>query len=72
MIFFSKTRVEFSESCLKRDTITYNHGKIVNIYNFYEISKNYDTSNYPTLEKFLFRAITLTRNVDIDKYKYSG
>ena len=70
--FFSKTRVEFSGSCLKRNKITYNHGKIVNIYNVYEISKNYDISNYPTLEKVLFRAITLTRNVDIDRYKYSG
>ena len=28
----TKTRVEFSGSCLKQDKVTFNHGKIVNIY----------------------------------------
>ena len=28
----TKTRVEFNGSCLKQDKVTYNHGKIVNIY----------------------------------------
>ena len=28
--------------------------------------------NDPTLKNCLFGAITLTKNVDIDKYKYSG
>ena len=28
----TKTRVEFSGSCLKQDTVTFNHGKIVNIF----------------------------------------
>ena len=35
-----KTRVEFSGSCLRQDKITYDHGKIVNFYIVYEISKN--------------------------------
>ena len=38
----------------------------------YEISENYDISSYPTLENFLFGAVTLTKNDDIDQYKYSG
>ena len=29
-------------------------------------------SNYPTLENYLFGAVSLTKNTDIDKYKYSG
>ena len=62
----SKTRVEFSESCLKQDRVTYNYGKIVNIYIVYEISKNYNISSYPTLENCLFGAVSLTKNVDID------
>ena len=33
----TKTRVEFSGSCLKQDKVTFNHGKIVNIYIVYEI-----------------------------------
>ena len=28
----TKTKVEFNGSCLKQDKVTYNHGKIVNIY----------------------------------------
>ena len=51
---------------------TYNHGKIVNSYIVYEISKNYDITSYATLENCLFGAVSLTKNVDIDKYKCSG
>ena len=68
----TKTRVEFNGSCLKQDKVTYNHGKIVNIYIVYEIRKNYSISTYPTLENCLFGAVSLTKNADIDQYKYSG
>ena len=68
----TKTRVEFSGSCLKQDSVTFNHKKVVNIYIVYEISKSFNISDYPTLENCLFGAVTLTKNADIDKYKYSG
>ena len=69
----TKTRVRFSGSCLKQDKITYTHGKIVNIYIVYEINKKDNTiSSDPTLENCLFGAVTLTKNVNIDKYGYSG
>ena len=67
----TKTKIEFNGSCLKQDKVTYNDGKIVNIYIFYEISKNYNISSYPTLENCLFGSVSLTKNADIDKYKYS-
>ena len=35
----AKTRVEFDESCLKRDSVLFNHEKVVNIYIVYDISK---------------------------------
>ena len=58
-------------SCLTQDEITNNHKKIVNIYTVYEISNNNNNnSNYPTLENCLFGAVSLTKNADIDKYKY--
>ena len=38
----------------------------------YEISQNYSINSYPTLENYLFGAVSLTKNADIDKYKYSG
>ena len=68
----AKTRVEFNESCLKQVSVTFNHGKVVNIYIFYEISKKINISDYPTLENCLFGAVSLTKVADIDKYKYSG
>ena len=37
-----------------------------------EISQNYSISSYPTLENCLFGGSSLTKNADIDKYKYSG
>ena len=46
--------------------------KIVKIYIVYEISKSINISNYPTLENCLFGAVSLNKNGDIDKYKYSG
>ena len=68
----TKTRVEFNGSCLKQDKVTFNHGKVVNIYIVYEISKSINISDYPTLENYLFGAVSLTKNADIDKYGYSG
>ena len=62
----NKTRVEFNGSYLKQDKVTYKHGKIVNIYIVYEISKNYSISSYPTLKNCLFEAVSLTKNADID------
>ena len=48
-------------------------GKIVNIYIVYEINKKTSTtSSDPTLENCLFGAVTLTKNINIDKYGYSG
>ena len=44
-----RLRVKFNGSCLKQDKITYTHGKPVNIYIVYEISKNLNISSYLTL-----------------------
>ena len=57
---------------MKQDEITFNHGKVTNIYNVYEINKSINISDYPTLENCLFGAVRLTKNADINKYKYSG
>ena len=45
---------------------------MVNFYIVYEISKSINISDYLTLENCLFGAVSLTKNVDIDKCKYSG
>ena len=45
---------------------------IINICIVCEISKNDNISSDSTLENYLFGAVSLTKHVDIDKYKYSG
>ena len=72
----SKTRVEFDGSCLTQDKITFTDEKTVSIPIAYEIDKNFPISNYfykyLTLENHLFWTVSLTKNTDIDQYKYSG
>ena len=72
MEYGNKLKLKFNGSCLKQDKITYSHGKIVNIYIVYEISKNYNIRDYPTLENCLFGAVSLIKNADFDNYKYFG
>ena len=68
----TKIRVKFRGDCLKQEKVTFNHGKIVNIYIVYEIERSVNISSYPTLENCLFGAVELTKHVDVDLYKYSG
>ena len=70
--FGTKTRVEFSGICLKQSKVTYDHEKVVNIYIVYEINKSFNISNYSTQDNCLSGAVSLTKNADIDKYKYWG
>ena len=68
----TNSRIKFNRDCLKQEKITFNHGKIVNIYIIYEIEKSLNISSYPTLENCLFDAVKLTKHVDVDLYKYWG
>ena len=67
----TKTRLEFRGSCLTQDKSLFNHGKIVNIYIVYELDKIY-VKSHPNLVNCLFGAVSITKNADIDKKKYSG
>ena len=42
----TKTRVEFNGSCLKQDSVTFNHKKVVNIYTVNEINKSFNISSF--------------------------
>ena len=68
----SKIRVKFTGSCLKQDKVTFNHRKVVNIYIVYELGAFSSSNSNPTLKNCLFGAVTLTKNADVEKYKYSG
>ena len=62
----SKVRIKFNGSFWSQFPPTILHGDIVNI------TSDYSSINYPTLENCLFRSVKLTKNNDIDKYGYSG
>ena len=67
----NKIRVKFSGSCLKQSNkLTYTHKKIVNICIVYERGASSSNVNDPTQESCLFGAVT--KNSEIDKYRYSG
>ena len=44
----TKVRVKFRGDCLKREKISFDLGKIVNIYIVYEIDDDRTMSSYPT------------------------
>ena len=48
------------------------HKNAVNISIVYELAGSSSHSDDPTLKNCLFGAVTLTKNVDIDQYRYSG
>ena len=68
----SKIRIKFDGSFLNRFPPTILHDNVVNIYIVYEITSDYKDINYPTLENCLIGSVKLTKNADIDKYRYSG
>ena len=68
----TKTRVKFKGSCLKQSNFTFTHNKILNIYIVYELGASSSHISDPTLKNCLFGAVALTKNADIDNYKYSG
>ena len=72
----TKTKISFDMGCLKQDKVTFNHGKIVNIYIAYEIIRIVNITGNKnsnlTVQNALFGAVSLTKNADVNKYKYSG
>ena len=68
----SRMKVQFTGSCLKQPKSTFTHKKVIDIYSVYELDASSSYDNYPTIKKCLFGAVSLTKNADIEKYKYSG
>ena len=68
----TKTRVKFTGSFLQQPKASYTHGATVNIYIVYELDASSPHKDDPTLKNWLFGAVWLTNNADIDKYGYSG
>ena len=67
-----KIRVKFNGIIFRQPKVLYTHEKAVNICIVYELAESSSHSDDPTLKNCLFGAATLTKNADIDKYRYSG
>ena len=71
-----KIKVYFDMSCLIQDRVTFNHGQIVNIFIVYKIINianiNGNRDSNLAVKNALFVAVSLTKNTDVEKYKYSG
>ena len=50
----------------------FTHKKVVNTYIVYELGASSPHISDPTIKNCLFGAVTLTKNADIEKYRYSG
>ena len=68
----TKTKIKFTRSCLKQSSHILTHKNIVNIYIVYGLAASSSHNSDSTLKNCLFGAVTLTKNADIEKYKYSG
>ena len=49
-------RLKFKEDSLRQNKVTYNHGKMVNIYIVYELSSTFTIQSSFTLKSSLFGA----------------
>ena len=67
-----KIRLKFNGSCLKQPKVSYTHEKNSKHLHRLRIDWTSSHSDDLTLKKYWFGAVSLSKNADIDKYKYSG
>ena len=67
----NKLGLQFTGDILRQNKVTFNHGKVVNIYTVYKLSFHPTNIDF-TLENCLFGAVKVTKHSDVDKYNYSG
>ena len=67
-----KRYFKFRGGCLKEDKTKSEFDKIINIYIVYDLESNLNYNPDFTVENCLFGGVKITKNTDVDKYKYSG
>ena len=68
----TKMRVQFTGSCLKQPKFTFTHKKSSKYLHCLWINASSSHISDPTIKKLFIRAVTLPKNADIEKYRYSG
>ena len=67
----ARMKLKFEGYPLKQNIAKYRHGPIANVYIVYKLTSSGNGGSY-TLENSLFGSIKLTKNSNIDLYKYHG
>ena len=62
----------FKVDCFIRGKAKSEYDKIINIFIVYDLQSNLNYNPEFTLENSLFGAIKVTKNADVNKFKYSG
>ena len=66
-------KLKFSGICLKKDSVSFLHKSVVNLYISYKLDTwSSDLNTDFALGNCLFGAVKLSKNDDSDKYRYSG
>ena len=69
----SRIRLRFTGSCLRQEFATFTPKNVVNLYIVYELNIwSQDLNAEFTLKDCLFGTVKLTKNVNPNKYSYSG
>ena len=69
----SKVKLKFNEDCLTQSNkLRYDYGHKVIAYIVYELGATGSSISDLILKNFLFGAVNLTKNADVEKYGYSG
>ena len=69
----SRIRLKFKGSCLKQAKVTFTQNDFVNLFIAYELDRwSRDLNTDFILKNCFFGSLKLTKDVDPDKYKYSG
>ena len=69
----SKIRLRFTGYCLKQDFANFTPNNVVNLFIMYELDRwSQDLNAKFTLKDCLFGNVKITKNVDPNKYSYSG
>ena len=65
--------MDFKGFCLKQDGLSFLQKNVVNFYGSYELDTwSRDLNTDFTLGNCLFGTVKLTKNADLDKYRYSS
>ena len=68
----NNSKITFNRECMQLDSVPIRSNGIANVYIVYSLKSSVHNTNDPTIKNCLFGEVALTKNMDIDKFKYKG